>query len=75
MQPCSGCCEQEVVTFKSECSQLHECILWLALSMCKYIAFGCTTVLGSASLAVANICTDFEDLVCNHAVDAVKKKL
>ena len=43
--------------------------------MCKHVAFGCTAVLGSASLAlaVADISTDFEDLVCNHAMDVVKK--
>ena len=44
------------------------------MSMCKCVAFGCTTVLGSASLAVANISTDFEDLACNHAMDVVKNK-
>jgi len=43
--------------------------------MCKYIAFGCTTALGSASLAVADISTDFEDLAYNHAMDVVKNKL
>ena len=44
------------------------------MAMCKYIAFGCTTDLGSASFAVANISTDFEDLPCNHAMDTVKNK-
>jgi len=40
-------------------------------------SFGCTAVLGSASLAVTcNISTDFEDLICNHAMDnVVKNKL
>ena len=43
--------------------------------MCKCVAFGCTMVLGNASLAVANIFIDFEDLACNHATDVVKNKL
>ena len=43
--------------------------------MCKSIAFGCTTDLGSASFAVAYISTAFEDLACNHAMDVVMNKL
>ena len=43
--------------------------------MCKYVAFGYTAEMGSASLAVANISPDFEDLACNHAMDVVKNKL
>ena len=46
-----------------------------ALSMCKYIAVGCTTALGSASFAVADISTAFEDLACNHAMDVVMNTL
>ena len=48
---------------------------WLTLSMCKYIAFGCTTALGSASFAVADISTAFEDLACNHVMDIVMNKI
>ena len=67
MQPCNEWCEEYIMYFATQG--------WLTLSMCNYVAFGCTTALGSASLAVADISTDFEDLAYNHAMDVVKNKL
>jgi len=43
--------------------------------MYKNVAFGCTMVLGSTSLAVANISADFKHQVCNHAMYVTKNNI
>ena len=66
MQPCNEWWEEYIMYFATQG--------WLTLSMCNDVAFGCTTALGSASLAVADTSTNFEDLTCSHAMNGGKNK-